>query len=91
MTASAWIFEGVCWNIFLMLYNAMGQSLRLFWAACALGDSQDDSGDSMEKLARWQHEWHITAEAEAKQAIATGFANSMTETWQSNRATISMM
>jgi hypothetical protein len=45
----------------------------------------------MEKLARWQHEWHITAEAEAKQAIATGFANSMTETWQNNRATISMM
>ena len=62
----------------MTLCNAMGQSLRLFLVACALGDS--DSG-AMEKLARWQHEWHITAEAEAKQAIATGFANSMTETW----------
>eukprot|EP00435_Cladocopium_sp_Y103_P029416 s1999_g7.t1 len=58
----------------------MGQSLRLFWVANCVGDFQGhDSGDSMQKLARWQHEWHITAEAEAKQAIATGFANSMTE------------
>lgn len=65
----------------MTICNAMGQSLRLFWVACALSDSQDDGTSAMEKLSRWQHEWHLTAEAEAKQAIATGFANSMTETW----------
>ena len=57
---------------------AMGKPFRLFCVVNVLGDSLDGD-DSMQKLARWQHEWRITAEAEAKQAIATGLANSMTE------------
>lgn len=32
---------------------------------------------SLDKLARWQFEWHRTAEAEAQRAMATGLANSM--------------
>ena len=57
---------------------AMVKPFRLLCVVNVLGDSLE-SDDSMQKLARWQHEWRITAEAEAKHAIATGLANSMTE------------
>lgn len=63
---------------------AMGKPFRLFCVVNVLGDSLEGD-DSMQKLARWQHEWRITAEAEAKQAIATGLANSMTEAWPTNQ------
>ena len=58
----------------------MGQSLVLLVGVLGEGDNGDNY-DSMDKLARWQHEWHITAESEAKQAIATGHSNSMTDSW----------
>lgn len=69
-----------------MPWLIMAPGLVLCIVSCVLGDvetveTQVEADDSLQRLARWQYEWHVTAETVAEEAEQTALANYMTETW----------